>query len=226
MDINNKVFEQLNAIITDSKKEMFQRIAANRTNYLTVALENIQKDHNASAVIRTCDCLGIQNIHLIEKNEVYGIQREIARGAASWVNFTSHSDGNSPSITAIDKLKKEGYQIVATSPHAEHTLDTVPIDNPIALFFGTERDGISKQVIENADHLVKIPMYGFTESFNVSVSVAIVLNQLRNRLDATSIDWKLNELEQIKLKIDWCTKVINEGVKVEKEIRRRIIEKE
>lgn len=226
MDTNRKTFEQLNAIVTDSKKEMFQRIAADRTKYLTVALENIRKDHNASAVIRTCDCLGVQNIHLIEKDEIYGVQREISKGASTWVDFTSYSEGDSPSLEAINRLREDGYKIVATSPHADYTLSTLPIDEPIALFFGTERDGISTDVVENADHLIRIPMYGFTESFNVSVSVALVLNQLRNRLEDSEIDWKLNEEEQIKLKIDWCTKVINEGVKVEKEIRRRIIEKE
>ncbi|MBL4863225.1 MAG: RNA methyltransferase [Crocinitomicaceae bacterium] len=226
MSIDEEVLSAFYDIISESKQDKYDRIAADRTRYITVAMEHIQKDHNASAVLRTCDCFGIQNLHAIEKGNAYVIQREIAKGAGSWVDLQSHTEGEHPSITCLEKLKNEGYQIVSTSPHTTMDINEVPIDKPIALVFGTEQKGISEEVAAFSDHLVKIPMYGFTESFNISVSAAIALNILRHRLEKSDIDWKLSTEEQIKLKIKWCTKIIRDGEEVEREIRKRILQKE
>lgn len=224
--IDEQVLEAFYNIINDSKQEMFDRIAADRTRHITVVMENVRKDHNASAVLRTCDCFGIQDLHAIEKGKDYTIQREIARGAGNWVDLHSHTTGDYPEKECIQELKQKGYRIVATSPHAEHTIFDLNLDKPLALVFGTERKGISDAMKEECDELIQIPMYGFTESFNVSVSVAIILNTLRNRLEKSEIDWKLSPAEQCALKIAWCSKYVNEGVRVEQEIRRRLLEKE
>lgn len=226
MTTDEKVLARFYEIISDSKQEMYDRIAADRTKYITVAMENIRKDHNASAVMRTCDCFGIQDLHTIEKSTEYTIRREIAKGAGNWVDLHSYTDGETPELDCINHLKSSGYKIVATSPHATQTLSELSIDQPIALFFGTEQHGISATVEAEADELIKIPMYGFTESFNISVSVAICLSQLRNRLENSDMDWKLSHDEQVALKNKWCTRIIRDGEKVENEIRRRILEKE
>jgi len=226
MTIDEKVLEAFYEIITESKQEMYDRIAADRTNHITVAMENIRKDHNASAVLRTCDCFGIQNLHAIEEDTEYVIQREIARGAGNWVDLHSYTTGVNPSIECLEKLKKEGYTIVATSPHASKTVHELNLENPVALVFGTEQHGITPDVEQFSDELIKIPMYGFTESFNISVSAALMLSTLRHRLENSEIDWKLSIPEQVKLKIKWCTKIIRDGERVENEIRRRIFEKE
>ena len=224
--IDEQVLEAFYNIINDSKQEMFDRIAADRTRHITVVMENVRKDHNASAVLRTCDCFGIQDLHAIEKGKDYTIQREIARGAGNWVDLHSHTTGDFPEKECIQELKQKGYRIVATSPHAEHTIFDLNLDQPLALVFGTERRGISETMKAECDELIQIPMYGFTESFNVSVSVAIILNTLRNRLEKSELDWKLSPAEQCALKITWCSKYVNEGVRVEQEIRRRLLEKE
>lgn len=224
--IDEQVLEAFYNIINDSKQEMFDRIAADRTRHITVVMENVRKDHNASAVLRTCDCFGIQDLHAIEKGKDYTIQREIARGAGNWVDLHSHTTGDFPEKECIQELKQKGYRIVATSPHAEHTIFDLNLEQPLALVFGTERKGISDIMKAECDELIQIPMYGFTESFNVSVSVAIILNTLRNRLEKSKIDWKLSPAEQCALKIAWCSKYVNEGVRVEQEIRRRVLEKE
>ena len=96
----------------------------------------------------------------------------------------------------------------------------------MAFFFGTEFSGLSKEVMDNCDMKVKVPMYGFTESFNISVSAAILLSAIRKRLGDTDINWRLKHAEQIKLKTDWCMKNLSRGVEIEAEIRRRLIEKE
>lgn len=226
MTIDEQVLAAFYEIISESKQEMYNRIAADRTRYLAVIMENIRKDHNASAVMRTCDCFGVQDLHTIEKDVEYVVQREIAKGASNWIDLHSHSTGDNPGMECITAMKRKGYQIVCTSPHSDQTLDDISIDQPIALVFGTEIHGLSPDILEVADHTIKLPMYGFTESFNVSVSVALSLNTLRNRLENSNVSWRLPHEEQVSLKIQWCTRIIRDGEAVEQEIRRRILEKE
>jgi tRNA (guanosine-2'-O-)-methyltransferase len=226
MTIDEKVLASFYDIISESKQEMYDRIAADRTKHLTVVLENIRKEHNASAVLRTCDCFGIQELHAIEKEHKYEIQRDIALGAGKWVDLYSYSEGENPTLDCLNKLKTKGYKLVATSPHTAQSINDLDITQPIALIFGTEKNGVSNQVLEMADELIRIPMYGFTESFNISVSAAIALNVLRQKMEQSTIDWKISQEEQIRLKIDWCTKIIRDGKSVENEIRRRHFEKE
>lgn len=224
---NEAVLSELYKIITPNKREMFDRIAAQRTNYMTVVLENVFQEHNASAVLRSCDCFGIQNLHVIEKDNQYKVQRDIALGAGRWVDLYNYDQGLNPSIDCINKLKSRGYKIVATTPHTNDvTINDLSLNEPIALVFGTERRGISPEVMKMADEFVKIPMYGFTESFNISVSVAITLNVIRQRLEESNINWKLSEDERVALKMKWCRKILRGGQELEDEIRRRLFEKE
>lgn len=226
-EIDKVVLGKLYEIITPSKREMFDRIAAQRTRHLTVALENVFQEHNASAVLRSCDCFGIQELHVIEKDNQYKIQRDIALGAGRWVDLYNFDQGVEPTSDCIKKLRSKGYKIVATTPHtSDQTINDIDLSHPIALVFGTERRGISEEVMQQADAFVKIPMYGFTESFNISVSAAISLNVLRERLEKSNLKWKLSEEEQVKLKIKWCTKILRGGKELEQEFRRRLFEKE
>ena len=216
ISIDEKVLAEFYEIITENKKVMFDKIASERTKHLTVVLENIYQEHNASAVLRTCDCFGIQELHVIEKNNQYKVQRDIALGAGRWVDMYNYNKGAHVTEDCINKLKSNGYTIVATTPHTEQTIYDLDLSKPIALVFGTERQGISDEVEKLADSFVKIPMYGFTESFNISVSVAITLNTLRNRLEESDYNWKLKHNEQIKLKNKWCKKILNGGDKLER----------
>jgi tRNA (guanosine-2'-O-)-methyltransferase len=169
-----KILKEFYNIISESKQLMFDAIAAERTKHLTVVLENIHQEHNASAVMRSCDCFGIQDLHVIEKNNQYKVQRDIALGAGRWVDLYNFDKGENPSLDCIKKLKEKGYKIVATTPHTNDvTINELDLSQPIALVFGTEHTGISAEIIAEADEFVKIPMYGFSESFNISVSVAI-----------------------------------------------------
>ena len=224
MDIDKKILDEFYSIISPSKQEMYERISKERTKHLTVVLENIYQEHNASAVLRTCDCFGIQELHAIEKNNQYKVQRDIALGAGRWVDLYNYNLGESPTMDCINKLKQKGYKIVATTPHEKDvTIQELDLTQPIALVFGTERQGISQEILDSADEFVKIPMYGFTESFNISVSVALALNVLRDRLEKSDLDWKLNEQEQTLLKIKWCKKILRSGNEMETEFRRRLI---
>ena len=227
MSIDKLVLEEFYKIITPNKVEMFDRIAAQRTKHLTIALENIYQEHNASAVLRSCDCFGLQEMHVIEKGFQYSVQRDIALGAGRWVDLYNYNLGDNPTDDCLLNLKNRGYQLVATTPHTDaYTIHDIPIDQPLAFFFGTERRGLSDEVINRADYHLKIPMYGFTESFNISVSVAIVLQVIRDRLEKSQLKWKLSEEEQIALKIKWCRKILNGGQALENEFRKRLNQKE
>ena len=224
--LDQEVRKELYSIITENKREMFDRIAAERTRHLTVVLENVYQEHNASAVVRSCDCFGIQDLQIIEKGNTYKVQRDIALGAGRWVDMYNFGEGESPTSSCLTTLKEKGYTIIATTPHEDDcTIYDLPLEQPIALVFGTERRGISKEVIEMADGFVRLPMVGFTESFNVSVSVALALQALRHRLEQSTINWKLNSAEIEQLKIHWCCKILNGGRAIEQRIRERILDK-
>lgn len=222
MNEDEFVLKEFYDIITPNKINLFDRIAADRTRHLTIALENIYQEHNASAVLRTCDCFGIQDLQVIEKDNQYQIQRDIALGSGRWVDIHNFSDEVGPTENCISSLKEQGYQIVATTPHTDaYTVHDLPIDKPLAFFFGTELKGLSEEMMQAADLHVRIPMYGFTESFNISVSVAVLLQTIRQRLEVSQHSWKLSEAEQIALKIQWCEKILNGGEALSKEFRAR-----
>jgi tRNA (guanosine-2'-O-)-methyltransferase len=225
--MSKAILEDLYNMITPNKYQRFEKIAAERTRYLTVVMENIHHDHNASAVMRTCDCFGIQDLHVIEKSHVYEIQRDIAKGAGQWIDLHQHNEGKDPTIKCLKDLKAKGYKIVATSPVQEaKAMHELNLDQPMAIVFGTEVDGISDEVKEMADDFVTIPMHGFTESFNVSVSAALMLQHLRRRMDEENIDYLLTEEEQTEIKIQWATVLLKNGSEVLKEIQKRHLDKQ
>ena len=219
--IEKKILAEFYQLITDNKKQLFDQISSQRTRHVTVVVENIYQEHNASAILRSCDCFGIQELHVIEKNNQYKVQRDIALGAGRWVDLFNYNKGNSVTLDCLSKLKTRGYKIIATSPYATESIFDIDISEPMAFVFGTEREGISDVVKENADSFVQIPMYGFTESFNISVSVAILLTTIRQRLESSDFYWKLTSEEQIILKNKWCKKILNGGESMEKLFREK-----
>ena len=227
MNLDEKVYLELIQLISEHRRDLFDEIAAQRTDYINVVIENLYKEHNASAVLRTCDCYGIKKLHVIENENQYKVNRDIALGAGKWVDVETHALGNPPALQCIKTLKSRGYKIIVTTPHTdEFDVYDLPIDQPMAFFFGTEFSGLSAEVLEHCDMRVKVPMYGFTESFNISVSAAILLSALRKRLNDSDYNWRLSKKEQTILKTEWCIKNLNKGKEIESEIRRRLIEKE
>ncbi|WP_300664301.1 RNA methyltransferase [Fluviicola sp.] len=220
--MKNELLQAFYELIPAVKGELFDQVAAKRTRYLTVLLEEIYQEHNASAVLRSCDCFGIQELHVIESKNQYKVQRDIARGAGRWVDLYNYNEGPAPLLDAVSKLKSKGYKIAALTPDAELSIFDVPLDQPLALSFGTEWEGISDEIREIADYNVSIPMVGFTESFNVSVSVALTLQALRQRLLESDKDWKLSEEDQVDVKLKWCQRYMRNGDVVRKELEKRL----
>lgn len=196
----NELISFLQQFVTEKRANLFDRVIQNRTRYITLALEDIYQSQNASAVLRTADCFGIQDIHIIENKNEYQINPDVALGASQWLNLHKYNQAENNTLQAIQKLKQNGYRIVATTPH-KNDVDLPDFDltkGKMALFFGTELHGLSDLMIENADEYLKIPMYGFTESFNISVSAAIILHQLKEKLMLSNIDWQLSIKEKEK----------------------------
>ena len=199
------LYNYLAQFVTDNRMELIQRIVAQRTRYLTVVLEDIFQPHNASAVLRTADCLGIQDVHIIENKNKYKVNPDVVLGAAQWLNLEKYNTQPENTLEAINRLKMQGYRIVATTPHQNDvSLDNFDLQKgKVALFFGTEIVGLSQIMLDNADEFVQIPMYGFTESFNISVSAAIILHHLAWKLRNLPISWQLTDAEKLDIKIEW-----------------------
>lgn len=204
--------EFLENILTDNRKERFLNVLKNRTNHFTVAVEDIFQMHNTSAVMRSCEVFGIQELNVIEQRYGKSIDKEIAMGAQKWVDINAFD-----SISGcVDSLKAKGYQIIATTPHENDCLmDDFDISKPSALFFGTERDGLSEEILQKADGFLKIPMVGFTESLNISVSAAIIIQNLMNRLRNSDINWQLSEEEILKKRLQWARSSIKDIKRIE-----------
>lgn len=200
---NAGLIEFLENLLTAERKVLFNKVINQRTNHFTVATEDVYQLHNTSAVIRSCDVFGIQNIHVIEERNRKKIDREIAMGAQKWVSLTRHHS----SVESIKHLKKKGYRIVGTTPHGKATkLDDFDISKPAAIFFGTEKEGLSTEVMNSADEFITIPMRGFTDSLNISVSAAIILQHITQRLRSSEIIWELSENEKNAVKFEWLSK--------------------
>lgn len=197
----------LAGFLTDHRKELLQRLILERTRHLTVVVEDICHAHNASACLRTCDCFGIQDFHVIENRNRFDVAVDIARGATKWLTLNRHDHSESqPDSTSscLHQLKEDGYQIVVTSPHdADCDLETCDVSKPTALLFGNEKDGASTAATQLADHVMRIPMYGFTESFNISVATAVCLHHLVWRMRQQNVDWRLSPAEREVLMHEW-----------------------
>ena len=179
----------LEGFLTDNRKEKFLKVLGNRTNHFTVAIEDVFQLHNTSAVMRSCEVFGVQQLNVVEEKFGKSIDKEIAMGAQKWVDVNRYESISN----CVESLKNKGYQIIATTPHENDCfMDDFDISKPSALFFGTERDGLSEEVMKNADGFLKIPMVGFTESLNISVSAAITLQNLKR------LQWAKNSIKDIK----------------------------
>lgn len=214
-----QLYERAADFFSENKRQHFDRLAPLRTRHIAVVLENIYQSHNASAVLRSCDCFGVQDVHVVEDRNPFNPAGDVAVGSSKWVDYYKHTDIEA----AYAHLRSKGYRIVATLPHEKDTMITeLPIDQPTALVFGTELTGLSAKAVELADAYVKIPMYGFTESFNISVCAALSLFYLTEKMRASNIKWQLSDEEQITLKLFWSMQAIRDGEKVIEKIKEEL----
>jgi tRNA (guanosine-2'-O-)-methyltransferase len=204
--MQSRLIDYLSGFLTTERLSLFTKILSVRTNYLTIVLEDFYQTQNTSATIRTADCFGIQNVHVIENKNIFQVNPNVVRGATNWVTVNRYDQAAMNTPETFRKLRDEGYRIVVATPH-EHDVALEDFDlgkGKAAIVFGCERPGLTDFAQQNADEYMKIPMVGFTESLNVSVSVAIVLHHLTYQLrNSNLIQWQLTEDEKQKILLDW-----------------------
>lgn len=203
VDIN--LLEHLETFLTASRNEKMCEVLSQRTKHFTVATEDVYQLHNTSAVIRTCDVFGIQEVQIVEERNTKRIDREIAMGAQKWVDLNRFNTV----AACIADLKDKGYQIIATTPHiGDVLLHEFDVSKKACFFFGRETEGLSQEVLGEADGFLKIPMVGFTESLNISVSAAIILQHVTTKLKQSSVAWQMSEEEKLQKRMDWIKKSV------------------
>lgn len=213
-----RLISYLTEFISPRRKERFDEVMSQRINHLQIVVEDLYQAHNASAVLRSCDCFGVQYVHFIENKNTMKVSSDIALGAEGWVSIKKHNGAENNTRACLQKLRDEGFRIIATTPHKNDvTIDQLPVDKKMVLVFGTEKDGISQDVMEMADEFVKIPMYGFTESFNISVSAALCMYELTTRIRQTVPNSYLNDTEKIDIYLDWLMNSIDKSELIVKE---------
>ena len=208
--VKKELIKYLREFATENRWQTINTVLEKRTRYLTVVLEDIYQPHNASAVLRSCDCFGVQDVHIVENKNEFDPNKGVTIGADKWIDLQSYNQPDQNNTAAcFEKLKGKGYQIIATTPHEDEVnIDEVPLDQKTALLFGAELTGLSDYALEHADGYAKIPMVGFSESFNISVSAALCLYELSRRLRSQRDDWQLNEEEIVNLQLDWLKKTV------------------
>ena len=179
----------------------FKEVLENRTDKIVPVFENLHKPHNASAVIRTCDALGVAYAHFIDEAEDSLLSKNISKGSQNWVDthvYRSKED-------CFTSLQAQGYVLAATCLDENAvTPSDLPTDKKIAVIFGNELEGISSTALEAAEYTVAIPMFGFVDSFNVSVAAAIIFYDHLQKIRSLSREvWGLSEMQKKKLMRRW-----------------------
>lgn len=195
--------------INAARLDKLKKVLAARTRYLTVVLENLYHPENGNAVMRSVECFGLQEMHVIQELYDWKYSLKIARGAAKWTELHAYGAENGGAVACYRNLKEKGFQLVATDPQpGSCTAENLDLSRPVALIFGTESTGVAPETLAMADARIHIPMVGFTESFNISVSAGILLAQLRQRVEREQPAWPLAAADAEALYEDWLMKSV------------------
>ncbi len=212
----------LEQFVSERRLQRFEEVLSHRTSHMHVVLENIFQAHNASAVLRSCDCFGIQHVHFIENRNRLRISEEVAMGSSSWLTIHRHNEQENNTVAALSRLRSEGFRIVVTSPHKKgYTPATLPADKKFALVFGTELEGVSQKALEMADDFLSLPMFGFTESFNVSVCAALCMYDLSRRIRTEVPGWELEAAEREAVYYSWLLASIDHSEAIVKDFLQK-----
>lgn len=219
------LIEELSKHVTESRWKLIEKVIENRTQYVTLVLEDIYQPHNAAAAIRSCDGFGIQDIHVIEnRNKLILKNTSVTKGADKWMNFFYYNDPQANNTeVCIQSLKQKGYRIAATALGKQSlTLEQIPLDKPLAVMIGTEKDGLTEAACNLADCFIELPMYGFTQSYNLSVCAALTLYSLTNRLRSSEIDWRLSPESRRRVLLTWLQRCINHCNEISEDFLKKV----
>ena len=210
-ELRDKVVEYLQQFVTESRQARLKEILQNRTRHVTVVLEDLFQAQNISAVLRTCDCYGVQDVHVIQHRNAFEANKDISMGADKWLTIHKYPQSDHNVKECIDRLHEQGYWVAATLPDEKRrTIFDLPVEQKTAFLFGTELTGLSDEAVKYADGNVLIPMYGFTESFNISNSAAIILSNFVEKVRHSDVNWQLSDEEKAGLYFEWLQKTVKD----------------
>lgn len=209
----NPKLDALLPFLSEERLSKFDDALENRTRRLCLVLENVYQSRNASAVMRSCDGMGIQDVHLIEDVNPWVFNRVVSKGTPSWLTLHRYKHDPDATGACIAALRASGYKIAVTSPHIDgFKAKELPVDKPLALVMGTEFDGVSERMLAVADYHVFIPMYGLAESLNISVAAGMIMHRIMENIrELPAFEWQLSPEERETLKLDWALKSVKKA---------------
>lgn len=166
-----EVIECLSPLVAEARKRRLQEVAAVRSRSVTVLMDAPHDPHNGAAVIRSADAFGLSSIHVVPRGEPFAFSTTVTRGSEKWVDVVVHETPEA----AARALHEAGFRLIATHPDGELVPEDLANVPRLALVLGNEHDGIREELERAADARVRVPMRGFAESLNLSVSAAILI---------------------------------------------------
>lgn len=203
-----EIYEYLKSFLTAERIQKIERFAEESSDFILPVLQDVYQFRNAAAVIRSVEACGFHKVVALEDQNLFKPNTKVTRGAETWVEIEKMPF----STLSLQKIKARGYKILSVTKAP----DAVSITNyeltaPVALIFGNEMRGVAKEVVDFSDQSVYIPMYGFTESFNVSVAAAICMYEMKKKLINSPLNYKLSEEKKLDLKVRWATHSARSG---------------
>jgi tRNA (guanosine-2'-O-)-methyltransferase len=192
----------LEPMMTPARIARIDAVLAARLVSVVTVVEDTYDPHNAAATIRTSEALGLQEVHVIERAQRFAATKGVTKGSHQWIDLMRWPD---PSA-AITALHARGFRVYATAPGATATIDDVAVDSPLAVLFGNEHDGVTSEAIAASDAAISVPMFGFSESYNLSVTVGLAMSRLAaRRRAALGTTGDLDPVRHARLRAKWFT---------------------
>ena len=201
-------FDYLKQFLTEERLRKIEYFSVRSSDFVLPILEDVYQFRNAAAIVRSAEACGFHKVVSLEKENIFNPNLSVTKGAETWVEIQKMPHH----LDSLKEIKNQGYKILAISPEKEAMmLPDYEIKSPVALVFGTEKEGISEGILDFADNTLAIPMYGFTESFNVSVAAAICMYELKQKLLKSDINYCLSGEKLLRTQIRWAVNSIRSG---------------
>ncbi len=212
ISIIEKQLQILLPFITESRWNRIVEIVENRTYNVVPVLEHIYDSGNTSAVMRSAEAFGFSKFHIIERPDgQFKHSTRVSQGTEKWLQIKRHKD----SLRCLREFKERGFKIYATHLEATIKIENINWSHPSAIIFGNEKDGVSQEALSLCDEKFLIPMYGFAQSFNISVAAALCFQFIhQSRVSTWGKSGDLNPSEKTEMLFDYVYKSIKEPDKI------------
>lgn len=193
--------------ITEHRRDLLVKVVQNRTRHFCMVLEDLFDPHNISAVIRTAEVFGLEDVHVIEEVNPYKVNKSILKGSIKWMNIYLHKKR----MACMEHLRKKGYRIAVASTNTNNSVLDLDLSQPTAFYLGSEFTGNHPDTLAAADCEFKLPQYGITESMNVSVAGGVLMCYLDHFMQQKGRqNFTLSPKERDELLLEWLERHLND----------------